>query len=63
VIHPTNVDTDMLRSDPMYRSFRPDLENPTFEDAALTFGVQQAMPIPLHRAQGHLQRRPVPGLR
>jgi SDR family mycofactocin-dependent oxidoreductase len=46
VIHPTNVDTDMLRSDPMYRSFRPDLENPTFEDAVLAFPVQQAMPIP-----------------
>jgi SDR family mycofactocin-dependent oxidoreductase len=46
VIHPTNVDTSMLRSDPMYRSFRPDLENPTFEDAVLAFPVQQAMPIP-----------------
>jgi SDR family mycofactocin-dependent oxidoreductase len=46
VIHPTNVDTSMLRSDPMYQSFRPDLENPTFEDAVLAFPVQQAMPIP-----------------
>jgi NAD(P)-dependent dehydrogenase (short-subunit alcohol dehydrogenase family) len=46
VVHPTNVDTNMLRSDPMYRSFRPDLENPTFEDAVLAFPVQQAMPIP-----------------
>jgi len=36
----------MLHSDPMYRSFRPDLENPTRQDAELAFGVQQAMPIP-----------------
>jgi SDR family mycofactocin-dependent oxidoreductase len=46
VVHPTNVNTDMLQSDPMYRSFRPDLENPTREDATPAFHVQQAMPIP-----------------
>jgi len=46
VIHPTNVDTDMLQSEPMYRSFRPDLEHPTREDATPAFHVQQAMPIP-----------------
>jgi SDR family mycofactocin-dependent oxidoreductase len=46
VVHPTNVNTDMLHSDPMYRSFRPDLENPTRQDAELAFPVQQAMPIP-----------------
>jgi SDR family mycofactocin-dependent oxidoreductase len=45
VIHPTNCNTDMLRSDPMYRSFRPDLDNPTWDDAVLAFPVQQAMPI------------------
>jgi SDR family mycofactocin-dependent oxidoreductase len=45
VVHPTNCNTDMLRSDPMYRSFRPDLENPTWDDAVLAFPVQQAMPI------------------
>jgi NAD(P)-dependent dehydrogenase (short-subunit alcohol dehydrogenase family) len=45
-VHPTNVNTDMLHSDPMYRSFRPDLENPTREDAVPAFPVQQAMPIP-----------------
>jgi NAD(P)-dependent dehydrogenase (short-subunit alcohol dehydrogenase family) len=33
VIHPTNVNTDMLQSEPMYKSFRPDLEHPTKEDA------------------------------
>ena len=46
VVHPTNCDTDMLQSDPMYRSFRPDLESPTRADAEPAFFVQQAMPIP-----------------
>jgi SDR family mycofactocin-dependent oxidoreductase len=46
VVHPTNVNTDMLQSEPMYRSFRPDLEHPTREDAEPAFHVQQAMPIP-----------------
>jgi SDR family mycofactocin-dependent oxidoreductase len=46
VIHPTNVNTPMLQSEPMYRVFRPDLENPTAADAVLTFPLMQAMPIP-----------------
>jgi SDR family mycofactocin-dependent oxidoreductase len=46
VVHPTNCNTDMLQSDPMYRSFRPDLPNPTRADAEPAFHVQQAMPIP-----------------
>jgi len=46
VVHPTNVNTDMLQSDVMYRSFRPDLEHPTREDATPAFYVQQAMPVP-----------------
>ena len=46
VIHPTNVNTDMLQSDPMYKSFRPDLEHPTKEDATPAFYIQQAMPVP-----------------
>lgn len=45
-IHPTNVNTNMLHSLPMYRTFRPDLENPTAEDAAVTFPFMQAMPTP-----------------
>jgi NAD(P)-dependent dehydrogenase (short-subunit alcohol dehydrogenase family) len=45
-VHPTNCNTDMLQSDPMYRTFRPDMENPTREDAEFAFHVQQAMPIP-----------------
>ncbi|WP_067680692.1 mycofactocin-coupled SDR family oxidoreductase [Nocardia miyunensis] len=46
VVHPTNCNTPMLQSEPMYRSFRPDLEHPTRADAEPAFGVQQAMPVP-----------------
>ncbi|WP_174184169.1 mycofactocin-coupled SDR family oxidoreductase [Nocardia barduliensis] len=46
VIHPTNCNTPMLQSEPMYRSFRPDLEHPTRADAEPAFHVQQAMPTP-----------------
>lgn len=46
VVHPTNVNSPMLHSDPMYKVFRPDLEHPTKEDAMLAFPVTQAMPIP-----------------
>jgi SDR family mycofactocin-dependent oxidoreductase len=46
VVHPTNCNTPMLQSEPMYRSFRPDLERPTRADAEPVFGVQQAMRIP-----------------
>ncbi|MFC4069618.1 mycofactocin-coupled SDR family oxidoreductase [Actinoplanes subglobosus] len=44
-IHPTNVDTAMLRNDPMYRTFRPDLEQPGWDDAEAGFTGIQAMPI------------------
>jgi len=46
VVHPTNTNTDMLQNEAMYRSFRPDLDNPTRADAEPVFGVQQAMKIP-----------------
>jgi SDR family mycofactocin-dependent oxidoreductase len=46
VVHPTNCNTPMLRNETMYRSFRHDLEHPTFEDALERFPRQQAMPIP-----------------
>ncbi|MET0456298.1 MAG: mycofactocin-coupled SDR family oxidoreductase [Mycobacterium sp.] len=46
VIHPTNCNTPMLNSDPMYRVFRPDLDNPTREDAIVAFPAMQAMPVP-----------------
>jgi len=46
VVHPTNCNTDMLQSEPIYRSFRPDLEHPTRADAEPVFGIHQAMRIP-----------------
>ncbi|MBW0018069.1 MAG: mycofactocin-coupled SDR family oxidoreductase [Mycobacterium sp.] len=45
-VHPTNVDTDMLHNDKMYRTFRPDLPSPTRGDAELSFPVMQAIPVP-----------------
>ena len=44
-VHPTNCNTDMLQSDPMYKTFRPDLANPTVEEAEVGFRSMQAMPI------------------
>lgn len=45
-IHPTNCNTDLLNHELIYRTFRPDLENPTREDALPAFHMFQAMPIP-----------------
>jgi SDR family mycofactocin-dependent oxidoreductase len=45
-VHPTNVNTDMLHNMPMYKVFRPDLPEPTREDAELVFPILQAMPTP-----------------
>ncbi|HVV08023.1 mycofactocin-coupled SDR family oxidoreductase [Amycolatopsis sp.] len=44
-VHPTNVNTGMLQSAPMYRIFRPDLENPTREDAEPAFPAMNPMPV------------------
>ncbi|TDC97947.1 mycofactocin-coupled SDR family oxidoreductase [Actinomadura sp. 7K507] len=46
VVHPTNCNTPMLHSPQMYKSFRPDMEDPGRADAELAFHVQQAMPVP-----------------
>ena len=45
-VHPTNCDTDMLHSAPMYKAFRKDLDQPTRADAEEAFPRMQAMPIP-----------------
>lgn len=45
-VHPTNVDTDMLHNDGMYKIFRPDKEAPTRADAEQAFPAMQAMPVP-----------------
>ena len=45
-IHPTNCNTHLLHNKEMYKVFRPDLEDPTREDAELTFSLFQAIPVP-----------------
>ncbi|WP_280296371.1 mycofactocin-coupled SDR family oxidoreductase [Nocardia abscessus] len=50
-VHPTNVDTDMLHNEGMYKVFRPDKEAPTRADAEVAFPAMQAMPIPYIQAQ------------
>ncbi|MET8648972.1 MULTISPECIES: mycofactocin-coupled SDR family oxidoreductase [Nocardia] len=50
-VHPTNVDTDMLHNEGMYKIFRPDKESPTREDAELAFPAMQAMPVPYIQPQ------------
>jgi SDR family mycofactocin-dependent oxidoreductase len=45
-VHPTNCNTDMLNSDIMYQAFRPDLQNPTREDALKAFPTMTAMGNP-----------------
>ncbi|MGW4365863.1 mycofactocin-coupled SDR family oxidoreductase [Nocardia takedensis] len=50
-VHPTNVDTDMLHNEGMYKIFRPDKDAPTREDAEVAFPAMQAMPIPYIQPQ------------
>lgn len=50
-VHPTNVNTDMLNSDPMYKAFRPDLEAPTREDALGAFPAMTMMGVPFVEPQ------------
>jgi SDR family mycofactocin-dependent oxidoreductase len=45
-IHPTNVDTNLLQNDELYKVFRPDLEHPNRDDAVVAFVALNAMPIP-----------------
>jgi SDR family mycofactocin-dependent oxidoreductase len=45
-VHPTNCNTDMLQHAEMYEAFRPDLANPTRDDAAPAFATLQSMPVP-----------------
>ena len=45
-IHPTQVNTDMIQNEAMYRLFCPDLENPTPEDFKAAAFAMQALPIP-----------------
>ena len=45
-LHPTNVNTDMLHNEGLYKVFRPDLKSPTREEAEAAFPAMQAMAIP-----------------
>ena len=45
-IHPTNVRTPMLDSAVIRKAFRPDLENPTFEDATEAYQSTNVLPLP-----------------
>jgi NAD(P)-dependent dehydrogenase (short-subunit alcohol dehydrogenase family) len=44
-LHPTNCNTDLLHNDQMYKAYRPDLANPTREDAEQSFPNFNAMPV------------------
>jgi (+)-trans-carveol dehydrogenase len=45
-VHPTMVNTPMVMNPPTYRLFRPDLENPTADDATGVLRALNALPIP-----------------
>ncbi|MEE4023394.1 mycofactocin-coupled SDR family oxidoreductase [Gordonia sp. PKS22-38] len=45
-VHPTNCNTDMLQSEPMYKVFRPDLQSPQADDAVAAFATTQPMNVP-----------------
>jgi (+)-trans-carveol dehydrogenase len=45
-ILPSTVNTPMIMNDPSYKIYRPDLENPTREEAMSGFYAHNAMPMP-----------------
>jgi SDR family mycofactocin-dependent oxidoreductase len=45
-VHPTNCNTDMLHSKPIYQQFVPGVDEPTRDQAEAAFPTLQAMPIP-----------------
>jgi SDR family mycofactocin-dependent oxidoreductase len=45
-VHPTNVNTNLLHNDELYRVFRPDVENPTADDVMPAHIAYHGMPIP-----------------
>jgi SDR family mycofactocin-dependent oxidoreductase len=50
-IHPGNIETDMFLHEQMYRTFRPDLENPTREDAMVASLQMHVLPTPMLKPQ------------
>jgi (+)-trans-carveol dehydrogenase len=45
-VHPTNVRTPMIQNDVIYGIFRPDLENPTEEEALAGLAFLNLLPVP-----------------
>jgi SDR family mycofactocin-dependent oxidoreductase len=45
-VHPSSVDTHLIRHEDLWRLFRPDVENPTMDDAMPAFLGMSAMPVP-----------------
>jgi (+)-trans-carveol dehydrogenase len=45
-LHPTNVDTDMIQNEALYRVFRPDLAHPTRDDFKQVADTMNTLPIP-----------------
>jgi SDR family mycofactocin-dependent oxidoreductase len=45
-LHPTNVNTDMIQNEAIYKLFVPGSENPTKEEFAAVSQSMQALPIP-----------------
>lgn len=45
-VHPGSVATPMILNEQIYRRLRPDLENPTREDAAEALAARNLMPVP-----------------
>jgi SDR family mycofactocin-dependent oxidoreductase len=45
-LHPTQVETDMILNDAMYRLLRPDLDNPGRDDMAVVSQAMHALPVP-----------------
>ncbi|MBS1678908.1 MAG: mycofactocin-coupled SDR family oxidoreductase [Actinobacteria bacterium] len=46
VVCPSSVDTTMMKNEASYKLFRPDLENPTLEDALPAFQSVNVLPVP-----------------
>jgi NAD(P)-dependent dehydrogenase (short-subunit alcohol dehydrogenase family) len=45
VVHPTNVPTNLINNDAYWKTFRPDLENPTAADVEGIYRMIHGMPI------------------
>jgi (+)-trans-carveol dehydrogenase len=45
-IHPSNVDTPMIMNDALFRVFRPDLKDPSIDDAKDILQFLNLMPVP-----------------